>query len=68
MNYRSGKYTFDSSFLRTKRGNEQKREGRKDMETPPPLKNGQIFIKDAQCAETKEKSIFQFLVFEIWSI
>ena len=34
----------------------------KDMETPP-LKNGQILMKDAQCAETKEKSVFQFLRF-----
>ena len=28
---------------------------RKDMQTDP-LRNGQIFMKDAECAETKEKS------------
>ena len=31
------------------------------------LKNVLIFMKDAECAETNEVSIFQFLVFEIWS-
>ena len=30
---------------------------------PPPPQNGQIFMKDAQYAETNEKSIFQFLRF-----
>ena len=29
----------------------------------PPLRNGPIFMKDAQCAETNEKLIFQFLRF-----
>ena len=40
----------------------------KDMQTPLPLKSGYIYIKDGQCAETKEKSyirFFQFLVFEL---
>ena len=27
-----------------------------------------IYMRDAQCAETNDKSIFQFLVFEIWSL
>ena len=31
----------------------------KDMQTPP-LSNCQTFMKDAQCAETNEKSIFRF--------
>ena len=43
-----------------------------DMQTPPPpLRNGYICMKDAQCAETNEKLIFpflRFLGFEIWSI
>ena len=30
-----------------------------------PLRNGQIFMKDAQCAETNEKLIFRFLLFEL---
>ena len=35
-----------------------------------PLKSalGFLFQKDAQCYETNEKTILQFLVFEIWSI
>ena len=35
----------------------------------PLLRNSHICMKDAQCAETNEKSIFrflQFLVFEFW--
>ena len=38
------------------------------MQTTSPLRNGQIFMKDAQCAETDEQSVFQFLFFEIWLI
>ena len=39
----------------------------KDMHTPPsPLRNSQIFIKDAQCVETTEKLILRFLFFELW--
>ena len=38
-----------------------------DMQTPP-LRNGYIYMKDAQCTETNEKSIFRFLFFELWSI
>ena len=26
----------------------------KDMQTPPPLKSGDLDIKDAQCAETED--------------
>ena len=32
-----------------------------DMQTSP-LRNGQIFMKDAQCAETNEKSIIVLTV------
>ena len=35
-----------------------------------PLKKGQIYMKDAHCAEMNEKSISRFLLFlffEIWS-
>ena len=32
------------------------------------VKSGQICMKDQQCSETNEKSIFGFLFFEIWSI
>ena len=42
----------------------------KDMQTLP-LSYGYIFLKDAHCAETNEKSILRFLEFldfEIWSI
>ena len=35
---------------------------------PTPLRNGQIFMKDAQCVEPNEKWTFWFLVFELWSI
>ena len=39
----------------------------KDMQTlPPSLRNSQIYMKDANCAETNEKSIFRFLFFELW--
>ena len=41
------------------------------LQTLPPLKNGQIYMKDAHCAATNEKSIFRFLrflFFELWSI
>ena len=30
------------------------------------FKSGLIYRKGAECAETNEKSIFQFLVFELW--
>ena len=30
------------------------------------LKSGQIYMKDAEFAESKEKSIFWFLFFELW--
>ena len=36
----------------------------KDTQTPPPFRNSHIYmklVKDAQCAETKEKQIFLFL-------
>ena len=33
--------------------------------TPAPLKNGSLFMKDAQCGETND---LQFLFFELWSI
>ena len=46
-----------------------------DMQTSPPptppFINGHKFMKDAQCAETNEKSIFRFLrflFFELWLI
>ena len=32
------------------------------------FKSVQIFMKDLECAETNEKSIFQFLFFELWLI
>ena len=31
------------------------------------VKSGYIYMKDAECAETNEKSIFRFLIFEMWS-
>ena len=34
-----------------------------DMQTPPPSFDP-VFIDDAQCAETNEKSIFRFSFFE----
>ena len=40
-----------------------------DIQTP--LRNCHIYMKDAQCAETNERSIFlflSFLFFELWSI
>ena len=41
-----------------------------DTQTPLPRlhKSGHIGRKDAQCAETCEKTIFRYLVFEIWLI
>ena len=33
----------------------------------PHLRNGQTYMKEAECTETNEKSIFRFLVFEIRS-
>ena len=35
---------------------------------PPPLSFDPIFMKDAECAESNEKSIFRFLFFELWLI
>ena len=40
-------------------------EGHADLS--PQLRNGHICMKDAQCSETNKKSIFLFLVFELWS-
>ena len=37
----------------------------KDMQNPPPLRTGHLYMKDAQCAETNEKSYFRFLVFDL---
>ena len=40
----------------------------KDMQTPPPLRSGHLFIKDGECAESNEESyfrFFRFLVFEL---
>ena len=36
-----------------------------DMQTPAPLSFDPIFMDDAQCAETNEKSIFRFLFFKL---
>ena len=36
----------------------------KDMKTPPLLSFDPVFMDDAQCAETNEKSIFRFLFFD----
>ena len=37
-----------------------------DMETaPPPFSFDPVFMDDAKCAETNEKSIFLFLFFEL---
>ena len=35
-----------------------------DRQTPPPLpfKSGHIYMKNTQCAETNDESIFRFLV------
>ena len=40
---------------------------KKDMQTPVPLllRSGHLYVKDAQCAETNEKSFFRFSVFEL---
>ena len=47
---------------------------KKDMQSllpplpTPPLRNGYLYIKDADCAESTEKSyfiLFRFLVFEL---
>ena len=41
----------------------------KDMQTLPQLSFDPIFMEDAQCAETNEKSIFRFLFFKLcWEI
>ena len=32
------------------------------------FKRGEIYMKDAGCAESNEKSIFRILVLEIWPI
>ena len=40
---------------------------KKDMQTPPPLRSGHLYIKDAQFAETNEISCIRFLVFELLS-
>ena len=32
------------------------------------LRNGPIFMKEAECAETNEKYIFPFSFFDLWSI
>ena len=38
----------------------------KDMQTPPQSpRSGHIYMTDAQCAGTIEKSIFRFLFFEL---
>ena len=34
----------------------------------PPLSFDPTFMKDGQCAESNEKSIFRFLFFELWLI
>ena len=40
-----------------------------DMQTPPPpLRSDHINMKDAQCTETNEISIFRFVFYELWSI
>ena len=31
------------------------------------FKSGQIYMKDAECAESEEKSNFRFPFFELWS-
>ena len=35
------------------------------MQTPIPLRNDHLNIKDAECAESNKKSYFRFLVFEL---
>ena len=32
---------------------------------PPPFRSGHLYMKDAHCAGTNEKSSFRFLVFEL---
>ena len=36
--------------------------------TPPSLKNGKIFMKDAECAETNKKTIFRFYFLILFSV
>ena len=33
-----------------------------------PLRNGEIYMKDAQCVEMNEKSIFRILFYKLWLI
>ena len=43
----------------------------KDMQTPgvpPPLSYYPTFMKDVQCPESNEKSIFRFLFYKLWLI
>ena len=40
----------------------------KDMQTPPALKSCQIFMKDAECAETNEKINFPIFIFRVMVI
>ena len=53
------KFIFNFGFFPTK-----------DMQTSPPspFKSDNIYMKDEQCPETNEKSIFWLLYFELWSI
>ena len=39
---------------------------KKNMQTPSSIRNGHLYIKDAQCAETNEKLYLRFLVFELF--
>ena len=36
----------------------------KDMQTSPPLRNSQLFMKDAECAETNDMTIFRKIKIE----
>ena len=38
-----------------------------DIQTLLPLRNGHIYMRDAECAEANEKSIFRFIIFELLS-
>ena len=38
-----------------------------DIIPPHPLRNGHICMKYVQCTEINGKSLFRFLVFELWS-
>ena len=38
---------------------------KKNMQTPSSIRNGHLYIKDAQCAETNEKLYLRFLVFDL---